>query len=264
MTATVTTEERKYEEVRKEIYNGLDNDKDRWMQQYILIIFDIIENKFRSCKAEHYNDMINAGIVGLLTARDKFDETRGTKFTTYAYISIHNAIVSYVRSINGARAGRNKWQRCYRKVKELAKQGIEYEDAWIKLRDSEKLDRWDFYVLWLQATGNDISYEVLVERNSSKEGTKESASDWFDIVDKDVNIENEVVSSDIVCQVYKYIDNCVTDWRKREICRRYIDSIINGDKWRGIEVAEKLGVSRQWVSQVVTALVEELKERIEK
>ncbi len=155
MTTVVPTEERKYEEVRKEIYNGLDNDKDRWMQQYVRIVFDIIENKFRSCKGEHYNDMINAGIVGLLTARNKFDESKNTKFTTYAYISIHNAIVSYVRSVNGARAGRNKWQRCYRKVKELIKkyqqEGSDvttatlYDKIWVELRDGEKLDR--FYII---------------------------------------------------------------------------------------------------------------------
>ena len=253
MTSLATTEAREYKEVRKEIYNGLDNSKDKWMQEYICIVFDIIEDKFKSYKAEHYNDMINAGVVGLLTAKAKFDETRGTKFSTYAYISIYNAILAYVRDINNVHAGRNKWQRCYKKVKELVKKGTPYEIAWIELRNSEKLDRNDFYVLWLQATGADISYE----------GIKEKAGECFDIIDKEIDVEGEVLSNDTIERIYKGIEEQVTEGMKRDMCKEYVGSILNGDKWKCMEVAERYGVSRQYVGQVIDELKRYMREWIE-
>lgn len=256
----MTIEERKYEEVRKEIYAGLDNDKDRWMQEYIKVVYDIIEKKFKSYKANHYNDMINAGVLGLLMAKAKFNEEKGTKFTTYAYISIHNAIVSYIRNIYGEKLGRNKWQRCYKKVKELVKQGVEYERGWIVMRDSEKLDRYDFYVLWTQATGNDVSYEMMLERSSSKQGVKGNTGNWYDITDEGIDVEGEVIRRDMVEQVYEYIRG-LEDRRKREICEEYVESVIKGRVWRGIDIATRLGVSRQWVSLVVGEMCEKLKER---
>ena len=38
------------------------------------------------------NDLVSAGILGLLDAIDKFDESRGVKFKTYAELRIKGAI----------------------------------------------------------------------------------------------------------------------------------------------------------------------------
>jgi len=49
---------------------------------------------------DHVNkdDLINAGIIGLMTALEKFDETRNVRFETYAGFRIRGAVLDELRS----------------------------------------------------------------------------------------------------------------------------------------------------------------------
>lgn len=55
--------------------------------------------KYRGRGAD-YLDLIQEGNVGLIKAFDKFDHTKGFKFSTYAYYWIRNEISEYVRRTN--------------------------------------------------------------------------------------------------------------------------------------------------------------------
>ncbi len=46
------------------------------------------------------NDLINDGVVGLLDAIEKYDDTRGVKFETYAITRINGAILDALRSLD--------------------------------------------------------------------------------------------------------------------------------------------------------------------
>ena len=52
-----------------------------------------IASKYRS--RPYYNDIVQAGMVGLCEAAMRFDETRGNKFSTYAGSYIHGRICEY-------------------------------------------------------------------------------------------------------------------------------------------------------------------------
>lgn len=52
-----------------------------------------IASKYRS--RPDYNDIVQAGMVGLCEAAMRFDETRGNKFSTYAGSYIHGHICEY-------------------------------------------------------------------------------------------------------------------------------------------------------------------------
>lgn len=52
-----------------------------------------IASKYRS--RPDYNDIVQAGMVGLCEAAMRFDETRGNKFSTYAGSYIHGRICEY-------------------------------------------------------------------------------------------------------------------------------------------------------------------------
>src|SRR5678815_4910989 len=47
-------------------------------------------------------DLVNAGVLGLLDAIDKFEPTRGVKFKTYAEVRIRGAILDSLRSLDWA------------------------------------------------------------------------------------------------------------------------------------------------------------------
>lgn len=46
------------------------------------------------------NDLINDGVVGLIDAIEKYDDSRGVKFETYALTRIHGAIVDALRHLD--------------------------------------------------------------------------------------------------------------------------------------------------------------------
>jgi RNA polymerase sigma factor (sigma-70 family) len=46
-------------------------------------------------RGDHYNDLEQEGICGVLLALDRFDSTRGVKFSTYAYPYIISAMQEY-------------------------------------------------------------------------------------------------------------------------------------------------------------------------
>src|SRR5882672_5994940 len=56
-------------------------------------------------------DLINAGVLGLLDAVDKFEPERGVKFKTYAEVRIRGAILDSLRNLDWPLA------RCARKAK---------------------------------------------------------------------------------------------------------------------------------------------------
>ena len=44
-----------------------------------------------------YEDLVSYGVMGLIDARKKFDESRGVKFSTYASIRVSSFIIDEIR-----------------------------------------------------------------------------------------------------------------------------------------------------------------------
>jgi RNA polymerase sigma factor FliA len=98
------------------------------------------------------NDLINAGVLGLMDSIEKFDSSRGVKFTTYAELRIRGAILDSLRKLDWvprslrvknralSLASRNLQQRYGREVSttELcAEMGMELAELY-KLNDDLK------------------------------------------------------------------------------------------------------------------------------
>jgi RNA polymerase sigma factor for flagellar operon FliA len=61
------------------------------------------------------NDLINAGVLGLMDAIEKFEPSRGVKFKTYAELRIRGAMIDSLRELDWAPRSLRK------KSKELSK-----------------------------------------------------------------------------------------------------------------------------------------------
>lgn len=69
------------------------------------------------------DDLINDGVLGLIDAIEKYDDTRGVKFETYALTRIHGAIVDALRHLDWVpRAVRRRAREM-----EIARQRLEVE-----------------------------------------------------------------------------------------------------------------------------------------
>lgn len=70
-----------------------------------------------------FDDLMNAGLVGLLDAIDKFDASRNNKFTTYAEFRIRGAILDSLRSLDLlTRTAREKANNLKKTVQRLQKE----------------------------------------------------------------------------------------------------------------------------------------------
>jgi RNA polymerase sigma factor for flagellar operon FliA len=84
--------------------------RDQQIMKYAPLVKNIVE-RFAMKLPDHIDkeDLINVGIIGLISALERFDKGRNVKFETYARFRIRGAILDELRSRdNLSRSARNK------------------------------------------------------------------------------------------------------------------------------------------------------------
>jgi len=69
--------------------------RDRFVTANLRLVINVAD-RYRSVPAQYTDDLIQAGNLGLMRAVEKFDPTRGYKFSTYAYWWIRQGIHSFL------------------------------------------------------------------------------------------------------------------------------------------------------------------------
>lgn len=67
-----------------------------------------VANKFKHNKLLEHDDIVGFGMVGLVEAAKRFDDSKGVKFSTYAYITIYGNIKRAFRDCSGRVASREE------------------------------------------------------------------------------------------------------------------------------------------------------------
>jgi RNA polymerase sigma factor for flagellar operon FliA len=117
------------------------------------------------------NDLISAGILGLLDAIEKFDPDRGVKFKTYAELRIKGAILDSLRNLDWApRSLRKKskdLERVYRELEQrLGRPATDREVC-----DAMEITLEEFYELVDQIKGLNLgSFHELSGQDDDKNG----------------------------------------------------------------------------------------------
>ena len=108
------------------------------------------------------NDLINAGILGLMDAIEKFEPSRGVKFKTYAELRIRGAMIDSLRELDWApRSLRKKSKELSKASQKLQQElGREVSDQEICAEMGIELD--ELYKLEDQLTG--LSVRKLLRR----------------------------------------------------------------------------------------------------
>lgn len=75
--------------------------KEQIIQEYIPLVKYIASRvMFGKNKYMEYEDLVSYGMVGLMDALNKFDNTKGMKFSSYASIRIKGAMIDELRKID--------------------------------------------------------------------------------------------------------------------------------------------------------------------
>ncbi|MCA9754502.1 MAG: FliA/WhiG family RNA polymerase sigma factor [Candidatus Eisenbacteria bacterium] len=110
-------------------------DKDAALKRYFPLVKYVVDKIATGLpKSIERDDLVNTAMIGLFDALEKYDESRGTKFETYAIWRIKGAVLDELRSMDWAsrttrRKARMIEQACQRLDQKLGRAATEQEMA---------------------------------------------------------------------------------------------------------------------------------------
>ena len=187
-------------------------------------------------------DLINAGVLGLLDAVDKFDPERNVKFKTYAEVRIRGAIIDSLRSLDWA-------------PRSLRKKGKDLERTYADL--SQKLGRPATDEEVSEAMGEDLAnfHALLDQLHGLTIGSFENMGDSEDSGSNDPYARFE--SNEIT----DLLGEAIEELPEKE---RLVLSLYYYEEFTMKEIGTLLGVNESRVSQLHTKATLRLRARLAK
>jgi len=197
------------------------------------------------------NDLINDGILGLIDAIEKYDDTRGVKFETYAITRINGSILDALRSLDwvprAVRQRARELERAYQELElQLGRAPSEEEIAahmGLSVRELNQLVqrvRGTAVLSLEEFLPNEKGYEIpLVDT----------------LKDEESDVTSEVEQHEVRAELVAAVDSLST--QERTVIRLYY---FEGQTLKEIKGA--LGVSESRVSQIHAQAVIHLRQKL--
>jgi|AntAceMinimDraft_18_1070375.scaffolds.fasta_scaffold16171_3 RNA polymerase primary sigma factor len=241
-----------------QIAEGDQKAKDEMIQANLRLVVSVAK-EFRSSVFLSFFDIIQEGNIGLIIAVEKFDHTRGFKFSTYAYYWIYSTISRAIReNISTIRvpAGTIALKRKIRRAEE------EYLDKHNVIpQDEELAEILNVKIEAVQRARLSSTHATLeLDRKSRRE--EPSLLDFISDPKALFPIEEYERERKMVIRkriLLELIENCL-DKREKEII--FLRFGLNGyEKQTLRQIGVKFGVSREWIRQIEKKSLEKLKEK---
>jgi RNA polymerase sigma factor FliA len=136
-------------------YNQSERDsREKTIEEFLPVIKHLAYKVARGFENENLiDDLISAGIVGLLEVMEKYDSTRGAKLNTFAYLRIRGAMIDELRSRDWfPRSARAKAKRIQEVTRKLENEKGRYPNE-EEIADALGMDL-DEYLSMLRSCGN--------------------------------------------------------------------------------------------------------------
>lgn len=199
------------------------------------------------------DDLINAGVIGLMNAMDKYDPARGNKFSTYAVFRIKGAVISELRSRDFlSRSSRSKirdLRNAYDKLEQ--KSGREVKDGDVAREMGIELD--EFYKIRTTSNMSFVSFEEL--GYSSKE-EKETLMSYLANGDTD-----DPSSLTGLKEIKGCIASAIEELPEKE---KLVVSLYYWDELTMKEIGETLQLTESRVSQIHSRAIIHLRAKLRK
>ena len=226
----------------KRAHQGDKAARDALTEENMWLVWSVVR-RFDGRKAEK-EDLFQIGSIGLLKAIDKFDESYGVCFSTYAVPMIAGEIRRYLRDNSMIRVSRSlkesavQMYRCMEKLeKTLGRDPTIQEIADEMGTDPEELS------LIMEANMDVESLQQVVYRNDGNEMT------LMDRLEDQHDAQEVLLDRMLLDQLLSGL----TEQEKQLICMRYVQEKTQSD------IAGKLGVSQVQVSRMEKRIIKKIR-----
>lgn len=194
------------------------------------------------------DDLIQAGMLGLLDASRQYDPSQGARFETYARIRIRGAMLDELR--------RNDWapKSVHRKAREL-------ETAMARIENATGRDARDAEVAQEMGISLDDYYQILQDANSCAVlNFDDIGLDENSIGDGQNEYRGEPLSGMLQEQFNKRLADAIASLPERE---RMVISFYYDNELNLREIGDVLGVSESRISQLMSQAHMRLRARMQ-
>lgn len=110
--------------------NKQEDERERTIEEFMPIIKNLAYKISKGFEDNHIiDDLVSAGIMGLLEAMEKYDPTRGIKLNTFSYLRIRGAMIDELRSRDWfPRSARSKAKKIGEVIRKLENKLGRYPD----------------------------------------------------------------------------------------------------------------------------------------
>lgn len=220
--------------------NGVEYSREELIHKYLHLVKYVAGKISVGLPANvEINDLVNDGIVGLIDAIEKFDDTRGVKFETYAITRINGSIIDALRALDWVpRAVRQRAREIERVYQELEAQfGRVPTDHEVADRMQISMDEYNALLQRVRGT----SLLSLEEPLPSDKGYTIALADT--LKDSDVDITGNVEQR----EVRQALVEAVEELPPQE---RVVVSLYYFEGQALKDIKDRLGVSESRVSQI--------------
>lgn len=237
------------EEERKYAYlsaTGNEEAKHRLIESNLRLVISIAKRYCKASKTVTLQDLIQEGNIGLMKAADRFDYTKGYKFSTYATWWIRQGIRRFIADTSRTiriPAHQYEYVRKMNAVKSRLFNELQRMPTDIELAQA------------LEITVDKLHYLQNIEIDAVSLSAPINDNDDTDVLgdfieDKSTNVEEEIVKKEYL-ESFKnaVLESEILDQREKEIiCLRYG---INCDRAHSLEeIGQKMGVTRERIRQI--------------
>lgn len=249
------TREEEYE-LAEAISKGNKDARNELLERNLRLVASIAKNYVYVSTKFSFDDLCQSGVEGLMTAVNKFDRSKGYKFSTYATWWIRQAITRSLHNFEFIRIPEYcyldwykyvKWEREY--IKECGKEPTEEESK--DYCEQNKL-RWDAVLAVKESRVSSLNAKV------SNDGDESDTELGDYIEDEQLSCESLALKSCLKVDLEKAMDVCKLSEKERFIIQERFGLSGEGSKTLE-EVGKQLGVTREYIRQLEDRAIRKLR-----